>query len=95
MTRAEFEQKVKDEDLKMNAYNIELDHYYDGHPHFIGCIEKNGKWVIYETDERNGNAYTIKEFETEENAFGYFYEYVKCQIESENFALSILDKKKQ
>ena len=28
MTRVEFEQRVKDENLKMESYDIELDHYY-------------------------------------------------------------------
>ena len=28
MTRKEFEQKVKDEKLRMVSYDIELDHYY-------------------------------------------------------------------
>ena len=93
MTRQEFEQRVKDEKLKMKDFDIALDNYYDGHPYIMGCISKDGKWVIYETDERSGNAYIIKEFETEENAFDYFYEYVNCQIESENLASTIIKKR--
>ena len=42
MTRKEFEQRVKDEKLKMENYDIELDHYYDGYPHYMGCVQKNG-----------------------------------------------------
>ena len=29
MTRKEFEQRVKDENLKMESYDIELDHYQE------------------------------------------------------------------
>lgn len=83
MTRNEFEQRVIDEDLRMDAYDIELDHYYDGHPHFMGCVSKNGKWIIYETDERDGSAYIIKDFDNENNAFEYFYQYVIHQIKRE------------
>ena len=42
MTRREFEKRVKDENLKMESYDIALDHYYDGHPHFMGCVKKMG-----------------------------------------------------
>ena len=83
MTRKEFEQKVKDEKLRMVSYDIELDHYYDGYPHYMGCVQKNGKWVIYETSERDGSAYVIKEFNNENEAFEYFYKYVIHQIRRE------------
>ena len=65
MTRKEFEQRVKDENLKMRAFYIELDHYYDGYPHYMGCVKNEGKWVIYETDERSGRAYIYNEFDNE------------------------------
>ena len=42
MKRREFEKRVKDENLKMEDYDIALDHYYDGHPHFMGCVKKMG-----------------------------------------------------
>ena len=32
MTRTEFEQRVKDENLKMEDYSIELDEYREEHP---------------------------------------------------------------
>ena len=83
--RKEFEQKVKDENLKMRAFNIELDHYYDGYPHYMGCVQKNGKWVIYETDERSGRAYIYNEFDNESDAFDKFYKSIKAQIKIENF----------
>ena len=84
MTRTEFEQKVKDENLKMESYDIELDHYYDGYPHYMGCVQKNGKWVIYETDERSGRAYIYNEFDNESDAFDKFYKSIKAQIKIEN-----------
>ncbi|MDY5682707.1 MAG: hypothetical protein SPG48_04025 [Treponema sp.] len=83
MTRTEFEQRVKDENLKMESYDIELNHYYDGYPHYMGCVKNEGKWVIYETSERDGSAYKIKEFDNEDDAFEYFYKYVVHQIKRE------------
>lgn len=31
----------------------------------MGCVQKNGKWVTYETSERDGSTYKIKEFDNE------------------------------
>jgi len=82
MTRKEFEQKVKDENLKMEDYAIELDEFRE-EIRVMGCVRKNDKWVIYETSERDGSAYIIKEFDTENDAFEYFYKYVIHQIRRE------------
>ena len=82
MTRTEFEQRVKDENLKMEDYSIELDEYRE-EIRVMGCVQKNGKWVIYETSERDGSAYVIKEFNNENEAFEYFYKYVIHQIKRE------------
>lgn len=82
MTRKEFEQKVKDEKLRMESYCIELNEYRE-EIHVMGCVQKNGKWVIYETSERDGSAYKIKEFNNEDDAFEYFYKYVVHQIKRE------------
>ena len=82
MTRKEFEQKVKDENLKMEDYSIELDEYRE-EIRVMGCVQKNGKWVIYETSERDGSAYVIKEFNNENEAFEYFYKFVIHQIRRE------------
>ena len=84
MTRKEFEQRVKDENLKMESYDIELDHYYDGYPHYMGCVQKNGKWVIYKTSERDGSAYIIDSYDKEEEAFSDFYLLIKSQIKAES-----------
>lgn len=64
MTRTEFEQRVKVENLKMEDYSIELDEYRE-EIRVMGCVQKNGKWVTYETSERDGSAYKIKEFDNE------------------------------
>ena len=82
MTRTEFEQRVKDENLKMEDYSIELDEYRE-EIRVMGCVQKNGKWVIYETSERDGSAYKIKEVDNEDDAFEYFYKYVVHQIKRE------------
>ena len=83
MTRREFKKRMKAENLKMESYDIELDHYYDGHPHFMGCVKKNGKWVIYATNHRDGHAYIIDSYDTEGEAFSDFYQYVLSQIKAE------------
>ena len=82
MTRTEFEQRVKDENLRMESYCIELNEYRED-IHYMGCVQKNGKWVIYETSERDGSAYVIKEFNNENEAFEYFYKFVIHQIRRE------------
>jgi len=82
MTRVEFEQKVKDEDLKMKDYAIELDEFRE-EIRVMGCIRKDGKWVIYKTNHRDGQAYIIDSFDTEEEAFSDFYQYVIHQIRRE------------
>lgn len=46
MTRKEFEQKVKDENLRMESYCIELNEYRE-EIHVMGCVQKNGKWAGY------------------------------------------------
>ena len=82
MTRTEFEQKVKDENLRMESYCIELNEYRE-EIHVMGCVQKNGKWVIYMTNHRDGHAYIIDSYDKEEDAFADFYQYVLSQIESE------------
>lgn len=82
MTRKEFEQKVKDENLRMESYCIELNEYRE-EIHVMGCVQKNGKWVIYMTNHRDGHAYIIDSYDKEEDAFADFYQYVLSQIKSE------------
>ena len=42
MTRTEFEQRVKDENLKIEDYSIDLDEYRE-EIRVMGCVQKNGK----------------------------------------------------
>ena len=49
----------------------------------MGCVQKNGKWVIYETNHRDGHAYIIDSYDKEEDAFADFYQYVTHQINRE------------
>ena len=41
MKRREFEKRVKDENLKMESYHIELDAYRE-EIHVMGCVKKMG-----------------------------------------------------
>ena len=82
MKRREFEKRVKDENLKMESYHIELDSYRE-EICVMGCVKKNGKWVIYATNHRDGHAYIIDSYDTEDAAFSDFYQYVLSQIKAE------------
>ena len=82
MKRREFEKRVKDENLKMESYHIELDAYRE-EICVMGCVKKNGKWVIYATNHRDGHAYIIDSYDTEDEAFSDFYQYVLSQIKAE------------
>ena len=82
MKRREFEKRVKDENLKMEDYHIELDSYRE-EICVMGCVKKNGKWVIYATNHRDGHAYIIDSYDTEDEAFSDFYQYVLSQIKAE------------
>ena len=46
-------------------------------------FKKNGKWVIYKTNHRDGHAYIIDSYDKEEDAFADFYQYVTHQINRE------------
>lgn len=49
----------------------------------MGCVQKNGKWVIYMTNHIDGHAYIIDSYDKEEDAFADFYQYVLSQMKSE------------
>jgi|WetSurMetagenome_2_1015567.scaffolds.fasta_scaffold1387546_2 hypothetical protein len=83
MTRKKFEEKVKDEKLKMVSYDIVLDGLHTG-THLMGCVKVGDKWKIYKTNERDGHYYFLDEYDTEDAAFDDFYEYVKIQIKKEH-----------
>lgn len=82
MTHDEFKKRIEDESLKMKDFDIVYDKIYE-EEHFMGCVWDKGKWKIYKTMERNEGSYIIHEFDDENEAFDYFYELVKFQIEME------------
>ena len=66
----------------MEDYSIELDEYRE-EIRVMGCVQKNGKWVTYATDFRDGHAYIIDSYATEDEAFSDFYLLIKSQIKAE------------
>lgn len=83
MTKQEFLKRFRDENLTIGAeYMMILDHLTD-EPLVLGCAYDEGVWKIYKTGERGGH-YIIKEKDTEEYAFDYFYQVVLSQHNLEN-----------
>lgn len=82
MTRKEFEEKIVNENLEMEGFSIELNELRE-EISVMGCVFNKGKWVIYQTDEKNEHASIIEEYEKEDDAFNDFYKLVKFQIEME------------
>lgn len=74
MTKSEFLNRYRKENLKIGEYMMVLDEVTDD-PLVMGCGFSNGAWKVYKTKERGGH-YVIKEFKTENEAFDYFYELV-------------------
>ena len=75
MTKQEFLKRYKDENLTIGAeYMMILDKISDASL-VVGCAYDQGVWKIYETRERGGH-YVIKEKDTEDEAFDYFYKLV-------------------
>ena len=75
MTKQEFLKRYREEKLTIGAgYMMILDKISDASL-VIGCAFDQGVWKIYKTGERTGH-YVIKEFETENEAFDFFYELV-------------------
>ena len=78
MTKQEFLKRYKDEKLNIgDEYLMVLDAITD-EPLVLGCAFDQGVWKIYKTGERVGH-YVIKEFESENDAFDFFYEIVLIQ----------------
>ncbi|GKU77598.1 hypothetical protein [Paenibacillus sp. L3-i20] len=77
MNKAEFLNKIKENNLNLGEYDIELNSITDA-SYVMGCCFDEGVWKIYKTGERLGH-YIIKEFDNESDAFDYFYELVFLQ----------------
>ncbi|MCA0174663.1 hypothetical protein [Bacillus sp. RAR_GA_16] len=83
MTKQEFLQKYKDEKLNIGYdFIMVLDSITD-EPLVLGCVYDQGVWKIFKTGERGGH-YIIKEKDTEDEAFDYFYQVVLSQHKLEN-----------
>jgi hypothetical protein len=78
MIKQEFLKRYKDEKLTIGAeYIMVLDSITD-EPLVLGCVYDQGIWKIFKTGERGGH-YIIKEKDSEEKAFDYFYQVVLSQ----------------
>ncbi|MCK0473845.1 hypothetical protein [Halalkalibacter sp. APA_J-10(15)] len=77
MTKTEFLKKYKENNLNLGEFDIELNSITDA-SYVMGCCFVDGEWKIYKTGERLGH-YIIKVFESESDAFDYFYELVLIQ----------------
>lgn len=82
MTKQEVIKRIEEEKLRMISYDLVYDKFYE-HPHIMGCVKLDGKWKIYKTDERDGHARIIDEYDTEDAAYTDLYEYVLSQIKME------------
>lgn len=74
MTKKEFLEKVNAEQLNIGEYMMVFDSITD-EPLVMGCVYDKGKWKVYKTKERGGH-YIIKESDSENEAFDFFYELV-------------------
>lgn len=77
MIKADFKRKIKDNDLNIGEYQIEL-HLITDAPYVMGCCFDGGVWKVYKTRERLGH-YIIKEYKNESDAFHCLYELVLAQ----------------
>ncbi|MFD2923031.1 hypothetical protein [Halobacillus naozhouensis] len=74
MTKQQFLNKFESEKLNIGEYILILEKISDA-PLVMGCAFDKGMWKIYKTKERGGH-YIIKETESENEAFDFFYELV-------------------
>ncbi|MFG3611207.1 hypothetical protein [Rummeliibacillus stabekisii] len=72
MTKAEFIERIKKENIRPDEYLIVLDKITDA-PLVLGCVLEDNKWKVYQTKERTGH-FIIEEFNSENDAFDFFYE---------------------
>ncbi len=77
MNKKEFLKKFKDENLYLGEFDIELNSITDA-SYVMGCCLDEGVWKVYKTRERLGH-YIIKVFQSESEAYDYFYELVLIQ----------------
>ena len=85
MTQKEFEERVKNENLKMRYFSLEIGTLLN-EINILGIYNDKGVWKIYQTDDRDGHSFTIDQANNESDAFDLLYEYVKSQINMESFS---------
>lgn len=73
MIKDEFLKRIK-EKISLGKYLIVTEGITD-EPLVLGCAYDEGLWKVYRTRERSGH-FIIREFESENDAFDYFYEIV-------------------
>ncbi len=74
MTKNEFIERIKKENIRTGEHLIVLDQITDA-PLVLGCVLENDVWKVFQTMERSGH-FIIKEFNNENEAFDFFYELV-------------------
>lgn len=72
MTKEEFVERIKRENIRPGEYLIVLDQITDA-PLVLGCVLEEGIWKVYQTKERSGH-FIIEEFNDENEAFDFFYD---------------------
>ena len=77
MTKLEFLQKIKNDNIELAEYIVVVDRLTD-EPFVIGCYQDDKMWKIYKTTERSGH-YIVDEVVDENTAFDELYELVKIQ----------------
>lgn len=85
MTQKEFEKRVKEENLKMRYFSLEIGTLLN-EINILGIYNDNGVWKIYKTNDRDGHSYILDQANNENDAFDLLYEYVKSQINMESFS---------
>ena len=85
MTQKEFEERVKNENLKMRYFSLEIGVLMKA-TDVLGIYNDNGVWKIYKTNDRDGHSYILDQANNESAAFDLLYEYVKSQINMESFS---------
>ncbi len=85
MTQKEFEKRVREENLKMIDFSLEIGVLMKA-TDVLGIYNDNGVWKIYKTNDRDGHSYILDQANNENDAFDLLYEYVKSQINMESFS---------
>ncbi len=83
MTQKEFEERIKNENLRMKHFSLEIGVLMKA-TDVLGIYNDNGVWKIYETDDRDSTPFIYYEIADENQAFDKLYWKVLFQIKKEN-----------